>query len=100
MPAGVPQGHMITCSICPTINWIALQKAIDRKLEWSARRETRETDVFNSKSNRLLRNTPGKTGSKRHFKYAEGMASCQFPDSYVSGYFGEGFGQPVIVIPD
>jgi uncharacterized protein (TIGR03435 family) len=78
----------------------ALQKAINREFEVTARRETRETNVllFKVKDPGLLALHVSKRGSKMSFTNDKGLwAWGNFPISFVSNYLEGVFNKPVIV---
>ena len=96
LPASVPQGRfdlMLTLRDHPTE---ALQKAIQRQFGFTARRETRETDVLwlKVKDPTLLALHASDSGSKMDFKNGKGQDGLdQFPDRLCGRLFGGPFWQ-------
>ena len=98
MPTNVPQGRFDLMLTLPDHPKEALQKAIQRKFGFTARRETREADVLvlKVKDPRLLALHASKPGSKVDFKHdykqsksVEGL--CQLPHRHGSANTGESF---------
>jgi uncharacterized protein (TIGR03435 family) len=104
LPASVPQGRfdlMLTLRDHPKE---VLQKAIQRQFGFTARRETRETDVLwlKVKDPTLLALHASDSGSKMDFKTRSGLwAYIGFPISHVAEFFLEGmaFDKPVLLEP-
>jgi|ERR1035437_3680911 uncharacterized protein (TIGR03435 family) len=102
LPASVPTNHFDLMLTLPAHQKEALQEAIKRKFGFTARRETRETDVLllKVKDPGLLALHASKRGSKMGFKHDEGMwAWTNFPISFVADTLEFAFNKPVIVQP-
>jgi uncharacterized protein (TIGR03435 family) len=102
LPASVPQGRfdlMLTLRDHPTE---ALQEAIQRQFGFTARRETRETDVLWLKVKDPTLLALHVSDSKMDFKQDKGMSAyIGFPISQVAEFFLEGtaFDKPVLLEP-
>jgi uncharacterized protein (TIGR03435 family) len=102
LPASVPTNHFDLMLTLPAHQKEALQEAIKRKFGFTARRETRETEVLllKVKDPGLLALHASKRGSKMGFKHDEGMwAWTNFPISFVADTLENLFDKPVIVQP-
>jgi uncharacterized protein (TIGR03435 family) len=102
LPADVPTNHFDLMLTLPDHQVEALQKAIQQQFGFTARRETRETDVLllKIKDHGLLALHASKPGSKMRFKHDEGMWGwSNFPISSVADYLEGTFDKPVIVQP-
>ena len=102
LPAGIPTNHFDLMLTLPDHQLEALQKAIQQQFGFTARRETRETDVLllKVKDPGLLALRVSKRGRKMDFKHDEGMwALSNFPISDVADYLEGTFDKPAIVQP-
>ena len=102
LPAELPTDHFDLMLTLPDRPKEALQEAIQRKFGFTARRETRETDVFllRIKDPRLLASHVSKRGGKMDFKNGKDLwAWTNYPITFVSDYLEGVFGKPVLVQP-
>jgi uncharacterized protein (TIGR03435 family) len=102
LPAGVPTNHFDLMLTLPDHQKEALRKAIQQKFGFTARRETRDTDVLllKIKDPGLLAAHVSKRGSKMHFENDKNRWTwSNFPMSFVAEFLESTFRQPVIVSP-
>jgi len=102
LPASVPTNRFDLMLTLHSHQKEALQEAIKRQFGFTARRETRETDVLvlKVKDPGLLALHASKPGSKKNFKNGERMwAWSNFPISTIAQFSETRFYKPVVVQP-
>jgi uncharacterized protein (TIGR03435 family) len=102
LPATVPPNRYDLMLTLRSHKKAALQKAIQKQLGYTARRETRDTDVLllKVKDPALLAPHISSRLSKIHFKQSRGFwAYTNFPISMEAHFFEGSFNKPVIIDP-